>query len=54
MENNQPQNESKVYTSPELIAYGRIEDLTKLLNPGGDDGQFGTNPQGLVPPDYLP
>jgi hypothetical protein len=48
-------NERKVYTSPELVAYGNIADLTKANPSGPDDFDGGgTFPETIAPQGYLP
>jgi hypothetical protein len=45
----------KVYTSPKLVEYGNIADLTKTLVNNPQDVAFaGTSPQTLVLPEYTP
>jgi hypothetical protein len=50
METNQtPRNEQerKVYTSPELVEYGYLADLTQTLVDNPNDGLGGTSPTTL-------
>jgi hypothetical protein len=46
--------ERKTYHSPELVAYGSIEDLTLEGNTGDPDALGGGSIQTLAPPNYLP
>jgi hypothetical protein len=60
METNQTSqntNERKIYTAPELIVYGSLEDLTLNAGGTGPDGITGGSIQTLAPespPNYLP
>jgi hypothetical protein len=48
------EQERKAYASPELVAYGSIEELTKTLAQNPTDGLGGTSPGTILPDGYAP